>query len=213
MAAPLLEALASSGNRCLALTDDPSAFVGDVETLSPPDNTHPWHQKRHVLKCGLERAKTAYWMEGDSRPLSSKLPIASVLSPGIHSRYVRNLYNQRTAWRSDNRLPVYLDACRLLGINEARARSELRFIDDTAYAISRDPENKWRVLFDLWDRYALWLRDTSQLTNDGTALGLCSHVARFPVHEIDMKIDLVLNCQHLASGDWRLNLDETKELP
>ena len=213
MASPLLNSLAREGNRCLVLTDSPQAFSSGVEILAPPDKTHPWHQKRHVLRLGLEKTKTVYWLEADSRPLSAKLPIARLLPPGIHTGQTQNLHGQRSAWRASDRLPVYLQACELLNINEDKDRAKIKFVDDTAYAISRDSDGLWKKMFQLWDVYATWLLKTSQLTNDGVALGLCSHVTGFPIHVASSDTNLTLDCQHLASGNWRRELDCTTELP
>lgn len=207
-AVPLLDYLACAGARCLALTDDPGAFSFGVETLLPPDSSHPWHQKRHVLRRALLGSETAYCMDADMQLLtSSHSPSIPVLQPaGLHVSQVINLLEHQSAWRADARVPIYHRACAEMGIAEAVARPHLSFCYESVFAISRG-EN-CDSFFNYWDRYANWLNRTGQITTDGVALGLCSYLSGFPIHSPAQFAGLA-NCQHLASGSWRSNLNGT----
>jgi hypothetical protein len=209
-AAPLLEFLTRAGNRCLVLTDDPAIFASDIETIPAPDDTHPWQQKRNVIRHALAAgAETAYFLDSDHRTLvSNHTPRVQALPPGLHTGYAVNLREHQSAFRAETRMPIYEAACAQLGIDESAMRAQLRFIWDSVFAISKDPEGRWLRLLDCWDKYALWLRDTNQITTDGVAMGLCAHVADFPIHAPATALhELTCVCQHLCHGEWRQNLD------
>lgn len=214
-AAPLLDFLMHAGNRCVALTDDPAAFPVGVQTIPAPDSTHPWQQKRNVLRHGLVTgAETVYFLDSDHCVLpSNHVPHPSMLAPGLHTDHTTNLREHQSMRRAEIRVPIYEAACTELGINEVACRDQLRFVNDSAFAISKDPEGRWLRFFACWDRYALWLRDTHQITTDGVALGLCAHVTGLSIIAPSPALnELTCVCQHLGYGEWRRNPNST-EIP
>jgi hypothetical protein len=198
MAAPVLAALAAAGNQCLTLTDRPQAFANGIVTIPDVDDgTHPWHKKRHALRAGLEIADTAYWLEGDSA-VPERAPLVPALPPGLNYRKLRPLRAHLTRLAAAQ-LPAYEDGCVHLGIDESNARAQLHFVVDWTYAITR--AEGVHAFLDCWDKYALRLRDTHQVANDGVALGLCSFAVAFPVRQAFDELAVLTNaCPHFNWG-------------
>jgi hypothetical protein len=200
VAAPLFAALARAGNRCLVLTDAAPAFP-ECSALAPVDDgTHVWYAKRHVLRAGLERDSTAYWVEADSVLGAGAIPVFGALPPGLWGRFTA-----KAAWLrgAPARRQTLLAACERFSVEP----EAIVVGPDSSFAVSRDDGGAWLKFFDVLDEYAGWLRDANLLTSDDLGMGIAAHLAGWkPQVERAVFLQLAATCRHLRLGEWRKGL-------
>lgn len=155
-----------------------------------------YHDKRHVLACGLQRYETAIFLDADSR-LKPPLPAIPDFPPGLsvlptirHSVSVHLL--QWGAWRR----PVFEGLARAF-TGDTVVLDQARWCQESAMAMTRDPGQT--RFFDLWGQAADYLQSREVFSGEGGVIGLAAHLAGWSI-QYDAWATLAPRIRHEGKG-------------
>lgn len=217
LAAAFLHEFVQKGNAALVVTDCPDAFDGSGVEVIPyrQEASSIWHAKRHVVREGLERAWTVYFMDGDHYllegwrdrvPKLQRLPIGAGVF--FRTQTLEEIDFNFTGRLTQAEQVEYIDdVAEYLDIPNWR---KLLWWGDWLFAVTRDTEDYsgvWPKFIETWNRFASWSAGKScpeLALGDGVAMAFAAEACGWhPQTRNEAFSPIVRAFRHMFCGDWR----------
>ena len=197
----------------LVLTDKIKDFLGHPNVYAVKFKQDalrvPYHDKRFVLREGLERHETCVFLDADMRVLDP-VPddLNEQLMPGI-STYFCSPWNQ---WAADHEnhlteIDLVRKAASALNIDI----SECIFVLEQVIAVKRH-ELRHYTFLDAWDRLARHFQQKKLHHGEGHAIGMAAAVAGLKIQQFRMLGDSLFKDMWIRHGLEDTKLSTVKQL-